>query len=323
MVDFECKNCGSSNIIRYGTYGGVQYWWCNDCKRKFADNNALPGMKTEAKQVSSALSLYYRGVSLDEIRSHLEQQYDNKPSDSTVYDWVTRFSDEAYKKSLKYTPKVGDVWVADETALKVGGQYLWFWDLIDVKTRYLLASHMSFRRTSQHAQSLVERASKVAGKSPKVIITDKLFAYLDGIEMAFGADTEHVRSKGFTVQPNTNLIERFHGTLKSRTKVMRGLKKPETALQFLDGWLVYYNFFRPHEYLKGKTPAEKAQVDFPYKNWLDVVTHSTATGIPFKTKPDVSHIGLPTRYAQKRIKRRKKTNAKAKHTMPSIQSVRI
>jgi transposase InsO family protein len=67
--------------------------------------------------------------------------------------------------------------------------------------------------------------------------------------MAFGADTQHLQSKGFAIKPNTNLIERFHGTLKSRTKVMRGLKSPETALLILDGWLVYYNFFRPHEAL--------------------------------------------------------------------------
>lgn len=119
--------------------------------------------------------------------------------------------------------------------------------------------------------TLVEKASKRADKIPKVIITDKLWAYLDGIEMAFGSDTEHVQSKGFRVQPNTNLIERFHGTLKARTKIMRGLKKPETALQFLDGWLVHYNFFRPHEGIDGLTPAQKAGIISSKNNWLDIV----------------------------------------------------
>jgi hypothetical protein len=117
----------------------------------------------------------------------------------------------------------------------------------------------------------VEKASERAGKTPKVIITDQLSAYLDGIELAFGADTRHIPAKGFRVQPNTNLVERFHGTLKDRTKVMRGLKKKETARLLMNGWLVHYNFFRPHEALGDKTPAEKARIDFPYKNWLDVV----------------------------------------------------
>jgi hypothetical protein len=39
----------------------------------------------------------------------------------------------------------------------------------------------------------------------------------------------------------------------------------------MDGWLVHYNFLRAHEALKGKTPAEKAGIKFPYRNWLDVV----------------------------------------------------
>ncbi len=316
MVDLSCKYCGSTNIVRYGQTGGTQYWWCKDCERKFADNDALPEMKTPIKQISSALSMHYRGMSIDNIREHLNQQHDNQPSDSTVYEWITRFSNEAYDKSQAYTPKVGDVWIADETVLKIGGKNLWFWDLIDIKTRFLLASHMSYRRTSQHARTLVEKASKKAGKTPKVIITDKLYAYLDGIEMAFGADTQHVQSKGFSVQPNTNLIERFHGTLKGRTKVMRGLKKPETALLFLDGWLVHYNFFRPHEALGDKTPAEKADIAFPLKNWLDVVKKSYTEKVRKPVRISID-IGRPTKYATRGKRKRKGVKSKRMREKPT------
>ena len=317
MVDFGCKYCGSTNIVRYGQTGGVQYWWCKSCKRKFADNDAIAGMKTPLKQVSSALGMYYRGMSIDEIRHQLDQQENNCPSDSTVYEWITRFTNEAVNKFRDYKPKVGDVWIADETMLDVGGHKVWFWDLLDVKTRFLLASHMSFRRTAQHAKTLVEKASERAGKSPKVIITDKLFAYLDGIEMAFGSDTQHVQSKGFRVQPNTNLIERFHGTLKSRTKVMRGLKTPETALAILDGWLVYYNFFRPHESLGDKTPAEKAGLNVPIKNWLDVVKQSSPEREqePIRIRVD---IGTPTRYAVRGKRKRKGVKPKRMREKPML-----
>lgn len=269
--EFRCKFCGSNDIIRYGTFRGIQRWWCNDCERKFADNDALPNMKTPVEQVASALNMYYEGMSLNAIRRHLLQMHNNYPSDSTVYEWVDEFTNKAMKQARNYQPKVGDTWIADETVLKIGGRNVWFWDLIDTKTRFLLASHMSFKRTTQHARTLVEKASKRADKIPKVIITDKLYAYLDGIELAFGADTEHVQSKGFRVQPNTNIIERFHGTLKARTKVMRGLKKPETALLLLDGWLVHYNFFRPHEALGDKTPAEASGIRDSFRNWVDIV----------------------------------------------------
>ena len=126
---------------------------------------------------------------------------------------------------------------------------------------------MSTHRTVQDAQELMEQAASRAGKSPKTVITDRLLAYLDGIELTFGADTEHIQSKGFSTQPNTNLIERLHGSIKERTKVMRGLKSIASAKLFMDAWAVHYNFFRLHEAI-GKTPAEKAGINFSIKNWL-------------------------------------------------------
>lgn len=120
----------------------------------------------------------------------------------------------------------------------------------------------------------MEKAAKVAGKTPKVAMTDKLAAYLDGIELTFGADTKHKHGALFNIENNTNLIERFQGTIKDRTKVMRGLKSLDTGELITDGWLVHYNYFRPHEGLNDKTPAEVAGVQFPYKNWADVTNQS-------------------------------------------------
>ncbi len=49
-----CKYCDSKQIVRFGHYHGIQRWWCKDCKPKFVNNDALPGMKTPAIQVASA-----------------------------------------------------------------------------------------------------------------------------------------------------------------------------------------------------------------------------------------------------------------------------
>jgi tRNA(Ile2) C34 agmatinyltransferase TiaS len=35
-----CKNCGSTAVVRFGTYKGVQRYWCKTCKRKFKADNA-------------------------------------------------------------------------------------------------------------------------------------------------------------------------------------------------------------------------------------------------------------------------------------------
>lgn len=267
-----CKYCGGHNVTKYGHFRGIQRFWCKDCKRKFADNEALPNMQTPIEQVGAAIGMYYEGQSLNSVRRLLMQIYGSYPSDSTIYRWVSKFTKRAVNEAKSYKPDVGDVWVADETVLTLDfGGKVWFWDIIDSKTRFLLASHMSRTRTTKDAQKLMELASLRAGKTPKVIITDKLYAYLDGIELEFGADTKHIRSKPFTVENNTNLIERFHGTLKDRTKIMRGLKDIKSAKIITDGWLLHYNYLRPHEVLDGKTPAQVAGVKYPSKNWQDIV----------------------------------------------------
>lgn len=268
-VPKQCKFCGSKRVVRYGHYQNVQRWWCKDCKRKFVYNDALPRMKTPIIQIASALSMYYEGMSLHGIRRNFEQTYRSYPSNSTIYEWVIRFTKLAVRLAQNYTPIVGDTWVADETVLRIEGRNVWFWDIIDDRTRFLLASHISVARGARDARILVERAKVRVGKVPKVIVTDKLLAYLDGIELAFGSETKHIPVKGLV--GNKNIIERFHGTLKARTKVMRGLKKRETAKLITDGWLVHYNFFRPHEGLGNRTPAQKAMAKFPYRNWLDIV----------------------------------------------------
>ena len=284
--DFKCKYCGSKNLWLYGTYKGKQLFYCRDCKRKFTGNSALPKMRSAVSHVGDALHSYFSGMSLNEIKQNLEQQYNDSPSVSTIYRWLDRFIKEAERKVKDTKPNVGDTWIADETVIKIDRKKYWVFDCIDAKTRFLLASHLSPNRGTREARTLMDKAAERAGKTPKVVMTDKLAAYLDGIELAYGADAEHRQGSPFDVQTNTNLIERFQGTLKDRTKVLRGLKKPETAKKFIEGWLIHYNYFRPHISLKGKTPARKAGIVLSANNWLDVVRQPTDTAhIDVSTEP--------------------------------------
>ncbi|MFC1977207.1 DDE-type integrase/transposase/recombinase, partial [Chloroflexota bacterium] len=132
------------------------------------------------------------------------------------------------------------------------------------------ASHATSTRSVKDAQTLMEKAAKRAGKIPRIVYTDKLKSYLEGIELTFGADTEHRQGSPFDIGSSNNYIERFHSTIKSRTKVMRGLRNKQTLEKFMDGWLVHYNFFRPHMSLNDMTPAMVAGIKFPFRNWKDI-----------------------------------------------------
>jgi len=259
--------------------------------------------------------MYYEGMSLKEIRRNLIQQHGDYISDSTIFNWVKRFSKQAIMEAGNYKPKVGKVWVADETMIELDGKNVWLWDIIDTKTRFLIATHMSFSRTTKDAQSLMEQAYKRTGVLPRIIYTDKLRAYLEGIELTFGANTEHKAGSPFDIGANNNYIERFHSTIKSRTKVMRGLKTMETARLFLDGWLIHYNFFRPHMSLKDKTPAMEAECKFPFRNWKDI------TEQPYEK---TARIPVTFKAPRKPVKRTlSKGKRKVETSMPKLSGIRL
>ena len=313
----NCKSCQSENVIKYGTYGDTQLYFCKDCGSKFKDDDTTFHMKTDANEISSALNMYYEGMSISAIRRHLLQEHNHAPSTATIYEWIQKYTQYATDSIKGYHPKVGDTWIADETVLKIEGQQLWLWDIIDDETRFLLATRLSRSRTTQDAQILMDRAVKMAGKSPKLVVTDKLPSYLD---VDYSKNTEHVQGGiARAGEDSTQKIERFHGTLKARTKVMRGLKNFESALAFTEGWLAHYNYLRPHESLEDKTPAEFAGIDYPYRNWADIIRkHEPSKPVTIEHQPRGEAKIFPNRIGRKPKHKRVKKTA----TSTTIRSMR-
>jgi putative transposase len=305
MDNLTCKYCGSPNVIKFGTFNGVQRYWCKDCKRKFVADK-LPKMKTDVNVISAALSCYFGGMPLDAIQRHLEQQFHHYYTEMGIYNWIMRFSQEAVDITKHFQPVVGNTWIADETVLSVGGKKVWFFDVIDAKTRYLLSSRLTETRTTKDAALVLNEAKRRAGKSPKWILTDKMGAYVNATDLVFGSNTKHIQSSPFTDVHSTNIIERFHGTLKDRTKVIRGFKNMDTARLLTQAWLVHYNFFKEHESLGNVPPAVKMGAT-PIKDWAEVVSQ-TKTIKPMKlmgTLPIVGIRMMPT-LKRKHPKRRPK-----------------
>jgi putative transposase len=95
--------------------------------------------------------MYYERLSPHEIRRNLIQQHSDYISDVTALNWVRRYFKMAIMKAGKYKPKVSGVWIADETTIDIDGKNVWLWDIMDSKTRFLIASHMSYTRTTKDA----------------------------------------------------------------------------------------------------------------------------------------------------------------------------
>lgn len=59
--------------------------------------------------MAAAVSMYYEGLSLNEIRRMMKQTYDTDISDTGVYNWIERFTKKAIETTKHYKPEVGYV----------------------------------------------------------------------------------------------------------------------------------------------------------------------------------------------------------------------
>ena len=228
-------------------------------------------MKTPARQIASALGMYYGGVSLDAIQQQFRQDHNLDMSESNYWNWVERFTKEAIRQAKDFHPVVGVRWVADETYMKLKGRNIYFWDIIDADSRYLLASHVSYTRSGRDAKTLMLKEAKRANKTPKVVVTDKLKSYLVGVEEAFRAWSEHKTSGPFDLEHSTSLIERFHKTLEQRTRVFQKYDDIHTVRPLTNGWLINYNFFKHNEGCGNVPLAQAGSKVVPFKDLNDIV----------------------------------------------------
>ena len=60
-----CKYCQSPNVIRFGTYKGIQRYYCKDCKRKFVLDTlpkAKPTTERQKRRASIRRALHRSGA---------------------------------------------------------------------------------------------------------------------------------------------------------------------------------------------------------------------------------------------------------------------
>jgi putative transposase len=232
---------------------------CKRCGVKFIPRTGFERMKHNAKSIVVSLDLFFKGLSLSKIVDHLRQFHGTDVSDTTVYRWIRKYVTIMSGHVEQFKPQLSGRWHTDETLLKVNGNKEYMWNTLDSKTRFLIATQVTKRRNSEEARHIVRKSLERSETSPGQWITDGLPSYkLAREEFDRRGKTAHISGKGFKRKANNNRIERFHGTVKERTKTMRGFRNNRNAALFTEGYALYYNYVRPHRSLKGKTPAEAA-----------------------------------------------------------------
>jgi len=279
-IPSTCLACGSNHIqkwgFRYRKNGTrIQRYKCLSCQHRWDinPNAAFAQMRTNPKAVLVALDLYFKGISLRKIQDHLKQFEQTNVSFVAVYKWIRKYVAlmENYAKTLQ-PQLLSGVWHADEMKVNVHGKWHWLWNIMDSDTRYILASHVALGRGTTEARQAfkIAKANSDPEGEPTFLISDKLPSYRAAVEHEF-RNTVHFAGVGIQGQVSNNRIERFHGTVRERNKVMRAIKKPDTSI--IDGQRLYYNYMRPHMALDGKTPAEAAGInlDLGANKWEAII----------------------------------------------------
>ncbi len=269
-----CPSCKSERVVKWGNrktqYGTTQRFACRDCNQKFVVDKGFCRMKFSPKVITLTLDLFFKGVSQRKIADHLKQFENIDVTQPTILSWIKKYLKLLAKYSEKYKADVGNIWHSDETTvfIKKEGEkkyYQWIWNVMDAKTRYLLACQVTEHRFVADARKPLKQAKEVAMRAPDAIVTDGLQAYRDAIKAEYWGLSEnilnpHIRLKDFETKPNNNILERLNGTFRERTKVVRSFDSGIGAEEFAVGMQTYYNYIRPHQGIGGMMPAQLANI---------------------------------------------------------------
>jgi transposase-like protein len=280
-----CPFCKSECIIKKGIrkndYTNKQRFLCKSCNRKFV-LDPFKKFKCDGKTITLVMDLYFKGVSLRKIKDHLEQFYYLRIHHETIRRWIVHFTKLMNNYVSKLEPQLSGNWHADEQMIKSKGKWLWSWNVLDEKTRFLIANNITEGREIEDARAVFDKAKRTARVKPKSVTTDGLLSYEQAIKKELLSwrypQTKHISFAGPSKKENNNLIERYHSTFRERDKVMRGFKGLENAQVLMNGFTTYYNFIRPHTALNGLTPATVAGLGFGNGNrWLNLIKLSMET----------------------------------------------
>ncbi len=274
----KCSYCQSLDIkkngFNYDTNHKVQKYKCLSCKKIFSYPDRLPRNHVSSEIVSLCIDLYLKGLSYRIIRQQLIEQFGIRVSHVTIYYWLQQYSEliKNYVKTLN--PNLSAVWQLDETVIDFKGKSNWCWDCVDTVSRYAIDMYLSGSNGTDSGLEFFGRIKESTRSEPEVFSTDGNRAYIAPLNKYY-PNAKRMRIKHITLKPNTSFIERFHGTIKNRTKVMRGFDGFNPCQNWLTLFQIYYNFLRPHMALDGKTPAQRAGIDIEFPDrWVSLIRSS-------------------------------------------------
>ncbi len=146
------------------------------------------------------------------------------------------------------------VWCADISYIPMRRGFLYLFAILDWATRKVLTWRLSNSLTTDFCIDAVEDAIAKYG-CPEIFNTDQgcQFTAIDFVEM--------LKAKGIAISMDGRgawrdnvFIERFWKSLKYEEVYLRAYESASEAKYFIGRYIRFYNEFRPHSSLDGRTP---------------------------------------------------------------------
>ena len=289
-----CPKCDSKEVTKRGfryteRREKIQKYFCKSCKHRFVLDNPFFRMRNHQQMITQCTDMYYSGMSFRKIADHLKRFFPSNIHPSTIYRWIIKYVPIIENFTEKQGIKAGWQLQGDEVEYKrrishtgKGIKNEYFIDIIDIESRYIVSSQYAEDRKTHTLNKIYGKAKQKVGNQVKIISTDGLMSYPRVIKKTFGLNKHSTRNPKIIHQVIKSdsgkfnyKIERFHNTLRERTKVMRGFHGCITSAQTLmKGYEIYYNWIRNNLALEGQTPSQIAvpNVQIENKNgWLELI----------------------------------------------------
>ena len=286
MQDILCEKCDGKNIKKDGiretkNRGNVQRYKCKDCSYRFSIDDGFWKMKNHENKITSWMNMYYAGMSLRKIQEHMQMFAPKNSHYSTIYRWIVKYANMISTLTNNLQIQSGQELMSDEMEYHRLGEQNWFVDVMDTKTRFVVASDYIKSRTIENLTRVLKHGKFATGEQVKIVTTDGLQGYERVLKKSFGLKTHWnhkspiihnvviASERGFN-----HKIERLHNTIRDRTKIMRGFHGSlESARAIMKGMEIYYNFVRKHQGIDNKTPQEEAipELALSTNKWLSLI----------------------------------------------------
>lgn len=100
IKNVKCPICNGRHVIRYGKYSSEQVYYCSDCRKKFREKK-MKNKTYDAKVITSALTYYNLGNTLEESAKLVNRRFKVKVSKSSVHSWVKEYSNICSYRKLR------------------------------------------------------------------------------------------------------------------------------------------------------------------------------------------------------------------------------